>query len=250
MIPKGSIKELKQISKINYYEERNIHPIKTTLFIITAVLTTLYGLLKGSSTTKSIANLDKCDPIQIVILVILTISVGLIQIYSVIIVMKEQKLKLKYNCHEEHEIKYTLKKCLMLVSVSFIIGILANILGVGGGFVIFPLIILFGGSPLVSAACTMFLIFLSKMVATFFAFISGYVIYSYTIFFTVMVMLSVIFFIIVMNNVLKKFKRQSIIILSMIFVLIVCFGVLPPFTIKMSNETPGFWKFQSYCQSS
>ena len=137
-------------------------------------------------------------------LFLVSLIIILIQIISIRVVLYEQKIKLKYQYHYSHEMKFTKKLTLLLIVFGFIVGFLANILGLGGGFVMFPMFVLIGVSPLVSSACTMFLILLSKIVASIFAFLSGYLLYDYTFITVILVMLSVIFFVKVMDKLIKK----------------------------------------------
>ena len=129
---------------------------------------------------------------------------ALIEAHSVMLVLREQKIKKKHKFQFEHEIEFTYTKTMCLISFGFLIGFLANILGLGGGFVIFPMLVFIGVSPLVSSACTMFLIFVSKIVAAIFAFMGEYFLPTYAFLTTALVCLSVIFFVKVMDTVIKK----------------------------------------------
>lgn len=148
--------------------------------------------------------LPRCNTIQFIALGLVTLVMILIQIYSIKLVLFEQKVKEAHNFNYEHEIKFNFGKTLCLTFFGFIIGFLANILGLGGGFVIFPMLVYIEVSPLVASACTMFLIFVSKIVAAIFAFLGQYFLPSYTFLTVALVLLSVIFFIKMIDEVLKK----------------------------------------------
>lgn len=192
------------IGKIKYYEGRNLNPIKIFIFSLTVFVSLLFGFIKDSMNITAYYGLEKCDSLQFIALGGVTFTMILIQLYSINLVLKEQKIKKKYKFHYKHEIEFTLGKTICLVFFGFLIGFLANILGLGGGFVIFPMLVFIGVSPLVSSACTMYLIFVSKIVAAIFAVLGEYFLPSYTFLTTVLVCLSVIFFVKVIDTVIKK----------------------------------------------
>lgn len=164
----------------------------------------LFGFIKDSLNISSYSGLDKCNNLQFIALGGVTIIMIFIEVYSVLLVRQEENLKIKHKFQYDHEVKFTLGKITCLIVFGFLIGFLANILGLGGGFVIFPMLVFINVSPLVSSACTMFLIFVSKIVAAIFAFMGEYFLPTYAFLTTALVCLSVIFFVKVMDSVIKK----------------------------------------------
>lgn len=195
---------LSNIDKIKYYEGRNFHPIKTSLFALTVITSLLFGYIKDSLNVNIEEGLDKCHNIQFVALGIVALVTICIQIVSGILVVKEQNLKKAHGFQAKHEVEFTIGKTIFLIFCGFLIGLMANILGLGGGFVIFPMLISIGVSPLVSSACTMYLIFLSKIVAAIFAFLSVYFLPGYSFLTVALVCLSILFFVKVMDEIIKK----------------------------------------------
>ena len=196
--------ELIEVDNIKKYEGRNFHPVKTPIFILTILLTIIYFLLKGSSSIPSILGLPKCHWSQNLILVITVLLIVAIQMFSIKIVMREQVLKLKHNFHQKHEVLFSNTKITFLVAFAIIVGFLANLLGLGGGFVIFPMFVSIGVSPLVASATTIFMIFLSKIVAALLAMFSQYLKGDYTIAAVICVGISVIIFSVIADAILKR----------------------------------------------
>jgi len=193
-----------QFGRLKYYEARNFNPLKVFIFVLTVLVSLLFGFVKDSMNISPYSGLDKCHTVQYVAVVSVSVVMILIQIYCIQLVIREQNIKQENNYHYDHEVVFNLKNTLGLTFCGFIIGFLANILGLGGGFVIFPMLVFIGVSPLVASACTMFLIFVSKIVAAIFAFMGEYLLPGYTFLTVALVCLSVIFFIKVMDEVLKR----------------------------------------------
>jgi uncharacterized membrane protein YfcA len=194
-----------EIEALVYYEGKNFHPVKTPIFLITILLTIVYFLLKGSSSVPSIIGLSKCHWGQYVILAVTVIGIIIIQIYSIKIVLKEQHIKQTYKLHLKHEVLFTPGKIAFLIGFATIVGFLANLLGLGGGFVIFPMFVSIGVSPLVASATTIFMIFLSKIVAALLAVFSKYLKGDYTLVAVLFVVISVIIFSIISDAILKRY---------------------------------------------
>lgn len=196
--------EQTQIKRIEYYEGRNFHPLKTSLFVLTILISLLFGFIKDSSNVTIYEGLEKCHPVQFAGLGLAALVTVFIQVVSMAIVIKEQKVKREQGFQAAHEVEFTVAKTVFLVFCGFLIGLMANILGLGGGFVIFPMLISIGVSPLVSSACTMYLILLSKIVAAIFSFLTVYFLPGYSFLTVALVCLSIIFFIKVMDEIIKK----------------------------------------------
>ena len=180
-VPKNMKKgpSLFSIQTIKYYECRNYHPVKTTMFISTALIVVLYSLFKGTSSVKSIANLGKCDTGQYIAMGIVILLISGIIVISVWVVYKEQVVKKEKAYHYSHEFEYNGKKIVFLVLFGIFVGFFAYLLGIGGGLFLFPMLTIIGLDPFVTSSTVMFLIFLSKIVATLLSITSGYLNFGY-----------------------------------------------------------------------
>ena len=131
------------IESIKYYESKNYHPLKTTLFILTIIISVFYNFIKGSTTIDSIFGFDKCDAGQFVVMGCVVIIIGAILVISIITVYKEQKIKTEHNYLYDHEFKFTTPKITFLVFYGFGTGFFAYILGMGGGLFLVPMAVFF-----------------------------------------------------------------------------------------------------------
>ena len=197
-------KSLFSIETIKYYECRNYHPIKTTMFILTAIIVVLYSLIKGTSSVESILSLGKCDTGQYIAIVVVVLLVCGIIAISIWVVYKEQIVKRDKGYHYEHEFEYNSKKIIFLVSFGVFVGFFAYLLGIGGGLFLFPALTLLGLDPFVTSSTVMFLIFLSKIVATILSITSGYLNFGYIGAASIIVVMSVLIFLNTLDKFLKK----------------------------------------------
>ena len=205
-VPKGMKKgkTLFSIQTIKYYECRNYHPIKTTMFVLTAVVVIFYSLVKGTSSVKSIFDLGKCDWGQFLAMAIIIIVVGIILGISIWVVYKEQKVKQEKGFHYSHEFLYSGGKIAFLVFFGCFVGFFAYLLGIGGGLFLFPMLTIIGLDPFVTSSTVMFLIFLSKIVATALAITSGFLNFGYIIASSFVVVISVLAFLNTLDKILKQ----------------------------------------------
>lgn len=205
-IPKGLKKgdSLFHINTIKYYECRNYHPVKTTMFVVTAVVVIFYSLVKGTSSVDSIFGLGKCDWPQFLAMALVIICIGIILAISVWVVYGEQKVKIAKNYQYPHEFEYNGIKITFLIIFGLFVGFFAYLLGIGGGLFLFPALTIIKLDPYVTSSTVMFLIFLSKIVATALSITSGYLNFGYIGASSVVVVISVLIFLNTLDKVLKR----------------------------------------------
>ena len=81
----------------------------------------------------------------------------------------EQRLRRKYgvNYAPAAEINYDSKTLLILVSVSFLAGVISGCCGIGGGCIYLPLLMALGVKPQVAKAVSMYLVLISSLTTCF-----------------------------------------------------------------------------------
>ena len=245
-----SKKGIFSIEKIKMYENRHLHPIKSPLFITSLGLVILNSFMKGSSSVPSIVGLDKCEWPQFLILGLVCTALSAIFAVSVWVVYKEQKVKLTHRHHSPHEILFSPGKIFALALSGLIIGFVSNILGVGGAVAMFPMMTCLGIDPFVASSSVMFMILLSKTIASVLALNSGFLSFQYVLLNAFLMTISILVLLKVLDNFLKRFRRQSIIIMAMILVLIFSLIFIPYYAVRQSKSSPHFWKFSAYCPNS
>lgn len=240
-------KGLFSIESIKKYENRHLHPVKSPLFILTLLVVILNSFMKGTSSYESILGLEKCAWQQFLILALTCCILTLIFGISVWFVNKEQKVKLLNKNHKPHELLFSSGKIVLLAVSGLLIGFVSNILGIGGAIAMFPMFTCLGIDPFVASSSVMFMILLSKTVASVLAINSGFLNYGYVGMTGVITVISILLMLKVLDYFLKKFRRQSVIIMAMVLVLIFSMVFIPYYAIKQSSKSDQFWQFTSYC---
>lgn len=205
-VPKNMKKgdSLFHIDTIKYYECRNYHPVKTTMFVVTAAVVVFYSLVKGTSSVKSIFGLGKCDWPQFLAMGVVIIMITIILVISVWVVYGEQKVKKEKGYQYEHEFEYNGAKIGFLVFFGLFVGFFAYLLGIGGGLFLFPMLTIIKLDPFVTSSTVMFLIFLSKIVATILSITSGFLNFGYIGASSVIIVISVLIFLNTLDKILKQ----------------------------------------------
>jgi len=132
----------------------------------------LLVILNLSLPTKTrkplIGHITLCGAGYWIINIAFLIFCGFMAWLSVIIVRREQDLKIKYGRigMADSDIIFSTKNVLFLVSLGFFGGFLAGAFGLGGGVIYNPILLTMGLPPTVAGACSLFLVGYSKIAST------------------------------------------------------------------------------------
>ena len=128
----------------------------------------LMNLCLGSSSQKSIIGIHVCDGaywgIYAAFLALCVISTFL----AIYLAKTEQALKLRHGNINivASDIKFTFRKIVTVTSCGFCGGLIAGALGLGGGVIYNPVMLMLGLPPVVSAASGLYLVTFSKIATT------------------------------------------------------------------------------------
>jgi len=236
-----------KFQRIIKYEGRNFDPIKFALFSSTVVIVTFFSLLRGSKELKSIIGIEFCGSMFWFTLVVMVGAVICIGYYSTNLVMREIRIKKENNYLMPHEMIYDKKNIIFLNTFMFFFGIIANILGLGGGMFIYPMFTTLGMQPLIVSSTSLFMILLSKIFAVILNYISNLVIPGLSIYFAILMTLAGFFISNKVSQIIATYNRQSLITAIMVFILAISLITSPLYAYFVGSKSPNFWKFSSYC---
>lgn len=74
--------------------------------------------------------------------------------------MKIKHMNYGYQ-QQEGDVKYTSKKILLVTTISVGVGAIAAVIGIGGGLLFIPMLLIIGYSPFVASSTSMFMIMYS-----------------------------------------------------------------------------------------
>ncbi|KAL9647295.1 hypothetical protein ABK040_011662 [Willaertia magna] len=156
-----------QLAKI-YAKERRTPFLKIGLLILCWIIIFVLNLLKGGHGAPSIIpGLKACSPVYWVLVALSFPIVGIlmIAIAAYLIIEYRKKVRLGYK-FVEGDVKWNWINVSLYPGACLIAGILAALLGVGGGMIKSPLLLLLGVDPSVGAATAAFMIFFTSSIST------------------------------------------------------------------------------------
>ena len=165
----------------------------------------------------------------------------------------EQGLKKKYNNVNlvPSDLVFEGKVLINVLILGFGGGWVAGALGLGGGVIYNPLLLSMGVPPKVSSATGMYLITFSKIATCLIYYLSGELLIDYAIWVAFWSCVGAIIGLMGTNWYMRKFGRQSIIVLALTFMLAVSTVGIPYFgfkdVINEANAGEDVLAFHSLC---
>jgi len=158
-------KQLYQLKKIVEKEAGHWQWEKQVMNMSMLALLILMNLVLGSSSKKSIIGIKSCSPAYWTVFSAFLVICILMTALAVWIAKREQALKIKYGKVNlvESDILLTKKSVASIVMLGFAGGLIAGALGLGGGVIFNPCLLLLGLPPLVSSASGLYLVTFSKI---------------------------------------------------------------------------------------
>lgn len=118
--------------------------IKILIQVGVLILITVHSILLGGKSGKSIINIVACSAIYWILLFALIPVLVSITTFIGLYLRKVEKLKSKCEFeYAESDIRWTSRKILIVSAISLLGGIIASLLGLGGGIIIGPVMVSF-----------------------------------------------------------------------------------------------------------
>jgi len=249
-LSKESTSPNSELDKILLAESKIPWKIVLLLFFILAVVT-VSSLLKGNSSKPSFVGVTVCSAWYWVILVGLFVFLVAITVAYVahLIKMNSKKEKLNYP-FQQGDIHWTKKSASLTAVVAVIAGILASLLGIGGGMVLSPLMLELRILPDVTASTSTFMILFTSVSSMVQFLIQGTFMVDYGVLLLILGLLSSFAGQTAINLLVKRFNRKSSIVfsISIIVALSTCLLVASGIESVVANVKAGVsFGFLPYC---
>ncbi len=196
-----------------------------------------------------IIDVPKCGAVEWSFKALLVIICILCTFFAGRHVLAEERLKerLGYKFDVE-DVRWTIGNFFYLGFASLFCGALAAALGIGGGVLYNPLLLLLGVNPQVAASSCMYILFYNTLSTV----IQLIIVERLPIVWSLWLAIFVIFFsmigIFVINREVKRSGRQSMIVLILGFFVLVSALVTPLFSfLTMTGKAYNLWEFGSVC---
>ena len=188
------------------------------------------NLLKGSKKTSSLIGVEMCSQSYWIIFAVFIACCFLVCLYCTIRARNASKGKRqlafrKSTVNFEGEVTWTGKQTIMLISVALLGGMLAAIVGIGGGVIYSPLLLELGIPPKVASSTAMMLVLYTSMSNVIQFAINQAIIYQFAVWLSVWIVCGTLLGLTTVNKAVKKSGRQSIIVFLLMSVLLLAAGV-------------------------
>ena len=176
------IKLKKQILSIYETENLSVPKMHARYFLFLIVFTIIISLLSGSKRTLSIINVQMCSKEYYgIVAVYIIVMLGLAVISTVFLIRKNNICVRGNYRFAEGDIRWNKKYSIAIAITGLLTGVLVGLLGLGGGYIIGPILLHMGVRPEVSTVSSSFLICISSFIALVQFFIMNFINYKYAI---------------------------------------------------------------------
>lgn len=209
-----------------------ILPFVVMAFVLT--ITSILSLLRGSTRGRSVVGIKPCSPVYWVLSfsplpLLVAIAIGICWY-----LVKRHKRHLQHNYkYQVGDVVYTPLNTGIMATASIVAGLLAGLLGIGGGMVFGPLMLEFKMLPEVAAATSSFMILFTSIAAIIQYAILGRLILDYSLWFVMLGFVCSFLGQFVLTKVVQKYHKTSLIVLCVSVVIAISMVLL--ITIGIMN---------------
>lgn len=237
-----------------YNVESKTFPYKTMIFIVsTWLFVILITFLKGGSGSKSVLGLQKCSGGWAAILACFGVILTGFTVLASYLNVKTTAFKERINYDwDEFDLKWSYRKCGIIGGTAFVTGILAGMLGFGGGMIMNPLMLSFGLRPEQTTATSSFMVLFTSSVAVIQYSTANLVQLDYGIMLFIVAFLGSATGVFVLKRLVDKYKRPSIIVITLCIILGIAAVIIPVYGIvelaQSAAKGEAEYGFSSICK--
>ncbi|XP_049849411.1 uncharacterized protein LOC126318632 [Schistocerca gregaria] len=229
--------------------ERFIPKRKILYFFLILSLSIAWALVVSGKSDKSIAHVDRCSPLYWGLHGLFLFVFSVVTLRIAVVMYKNYRKKVRFNFQfQDSDIRWNIKHLIATIIVGLASGILASLLGIGGGMVITPLMLELKVAPDCTAATSSFIILSTSLVSIAQYAVLGRVALDYAIALFIVGILASVTGNLVILKLRKKYNSQLFILIAMLMIAIPSSILLVQVTISelISNAHSGAQK-QNLC---
>ena len=238
-------KFLEDIDSTNFYWK------KIGLIIFIELLSVAVIILRGGKGIDSVVGAEKCNVTGFGIFGGYVVAMASLFALCLCVVITESRLKKKvgWNYHKD-EVKINKKLYICGAALSFFVGFISVIIGVGGSSLITPLLLSLGVLPEVISYSSTYLGTLKNLISTLIFIFSGIMPFDFLLILGGLVILAVLLTEWRVSALIKKLGRQSLITMFF-FVINLLSEILVIYSIFIGwDGFEAFLEFENYCDIS
>ncbi|KAL9650441.1 hypothetical protein ABK040_004665 [Willaertia magna] len=205
------------------YESERSTPIGKVIVLLLCWLTIfVLSLMKGGHGSPSIVGVERCSVGYWILTAMSFPVLGAMTLFVAVYLLKTHKKKVNLNYQfVEGDVHWNAYNVTIYPVACVGAGILAALLGIGGGMVKSPLLLILGSDPVASQATTSFMILFTSSISTAQYLIAGALPLDYGIWFAVCGILSGIFGQLLLDYCIERSGRRSIMVFIVAVVTII-----------------------------
>ena len=239
------IKLNKQILSIYETERASISTMHAGYFLFLIAFTITISLLNGSKSTPSIINLKMCSKEYYGILAVYIIVMIGMAVTSTIYLIRKNDICVRGNYHfAEGDIRWNKKYAIAIIFTGLFTGVLVGLLGLGGGYIIGPILLHMGVRPEVSTVSSSFTICISSFSALVQYFVLNFINYKYALLYFSAAIMGAFGGILGLRKIAIKKGRVSLLILALSVTLFAALIIIPSNGVYTSIDQSKHGNFQ------
>jgi hypothetical protein len=225
---------------------------KHTIAFVLSLFCIFCNFLRGGKGFDSFVGITKCSVMDWTIMGVFITVMATLSYIGVRINRSEQALKKKVGRgRHTTDLAFEGKQLFYLCFFAFVGGWVSGALGLGGGSIFNPLMISMGVPPQVSTATGMYMIMCSTAVTSIMYIAYGAMDFQFGVWLSIWSSMGILSGITLVNKLMKKYKRQSILVFILVAVLMMS-ALLVPIqtgidTVEYMQKGIDIWKMNSIC---
>ena len=244
----------KTLLSIEKWENTHFQYGKLAIFFFIFCSLILVSLFRGTKRSPSIVGITRCSAGDWIVFILFILAIIAVSIFSSVFLMLNHKRKVKHGYEfVKGDMKWTPVKIASLIGIAFIAGLLASMLGLGGGVVFNPLLLELGILPIVASATGMYMVMVSTFVNTILYAFAGFLNYGFAFWQAAFTLVGTVIGMIAVKKALKKTGRPSIlVILLSVVIIFTAIVIIINSTITLIEDMgagKNVWKFTWMCDT-
>ena len=221
-------KILSQIQAIYETEAQVMSLVHLSYFIFLAAFSIVIALLIGSKSNRSIIDISSCSGEAYGILVTYIMIMLSLSFISTMYLLRKEKICSKGGYPFDHgDLRWTTRLCIGIILTGIFTGILVGLLGLGGGYIIGPILLHLGVRPEVSTVSSSFTICISSFTALVEFFVYGTLDYQYVLWYFGCAITGAFGGILGLRGYAIRKGRPSVLILTLSITLLAALVIIP-----------------------
>lgn len=231
---------------------RTIQVLPFTVIMSIFLLVVLFSFMKGGKKTESLIGISFCSIGFWVFMVAFMIVMLSINIATGFYLYTQQKLKETLGFeHDEHDIQWSVRNIIIISTVGLVAGAGSGLLGIGGGAIIGPIMLMLNVRPEVSAATSSFMVAFTSSIAIIQYATAGRIILEYALCLAALALIGAIIGIFWLKELSEKYERPSLLVFVLAIIMAIATFLVPFYgitTLIQDGEDDKIeYGFSSYC---